>query len=66
MTVNTALPLNIETMLAAARHRRAPHLWPPPQQNAEDEPVLGTLVRLYVLPDDERARVLAAPPEGMR
>lgn len=50
------------TTLAAARHRRAPHMWPPPKRHAEDEPVLGNLVRVYVLPDDERARVLASPP----
>ncbi|MER6088127.1 hypothetical protein [Streptomyces bluensis] len=45
------------TILAAARHRRAPHVWPAPR-----DPAMGALVRVYVLPEDERARALASPP----
>ena len=46
------------TVLAAARHRRAPHMWPAPSR---EEPIIGgALVRPYVLPEDE----LAQAPEG--
>lgn len=51
---------NLATVLAAARHRRAPHMWPPPkQQTLKEDPIIdGTRVRPYVLPENERARVL--------
>ncbi len=50
-------------ILATARHRRAPHMWPPPrQQTLRAEPIIGgALVRAYVLPEDERTRTLATP-----
>jgi hypothetical protein len=49
------------TILAAARHRRAPHMWPAPPH-----PTTGDLVRVYVLPEDERTRALASLPEATR
>jgi hypothetical protein len=50
------------TILAEARHRRAPHLWPSPPQ----EPAMGALVRAYVLPEHERTRALASPTREAR
>lgn len=47
-------------LLATARHRRAPHMWPPP--TPIEEPVSSPLVRPYVLPEDELAH---APEEGL-
>lgn len=48
-------------ILAKARHRRAPHVWPAPRA-----PAMGALVRFYVLPEDERARALATSPREAR
>ncbi|MFI1728167.1 hypothetical protein ACH40E_02790 [Streptomyces acidicola] len=48
-------------ILAAARHRRAPHVWPAPR-----DPAIGALVRVYVLAEDERVRALASPPREAR
>ena len=50
------LPHTWAEILAAARHRRAPHLWPAPQ-----DPAIGALVRAYVLSDDEHTQALASP-----
>ncbi len=54
-------------VLAAARHRRAPHLWPAPYTQPtpqpltpENTPLIGALVRAYVLTQDERTRLLTA------
>ncbi len=54
--------------LASARHRRAPHMWPPPrQQTLREDPVIGgALVRAYVLPEDERTRTLGRPARETR
>ncbi|MGW0826918.1 hypothetical protein [Streptomyces sp. NPDC002845] len=47
-------------ILAGARRRRAPRLWPFPEPPAFlTDAVTGALVRAYVLPEDERIRVLA-------
>ncbi len=54
-------------ILAEARHRRAPHMWPPPRQHLREELVIdGALVRAYVLPDHERTRTLATPARENR
>lgn len=47
-------------ILAGARRRRATHWWPS-QAAAVWELETSALVRAYVLPPEERARVLAAP-----
>lgn len=52
-------PLMWSAILAGARRRRAPHLWPPVERPAIGD--IGALVRVYVLPEDERTRVLASP-----
>ncbi|MEI5520641.1 hypothetical protein WB388_08505 [Streptomyces brasiliscabiei] len=46
-------------LLAAARHRRAPHLWPAPALAVDDAPY-GALVRAYVLLADEATRPASA------
>lgn len=55
-------PQKWHRILAEARHRRAPHLWPSP---AQCDPV-GALVRAYVLPEDERMCALASPARETR
>ncbi|TQE27842.1 hypothetical protein [Streptomyces ipomoeae] len=48
--------------LAAARRRRAPHLWPSPELPAiEDDSINDALVRAYVLHEDEQTLCLASP-----
>lgn len=48
-------------ILAGARRRRAPHLWPCPQPPAvEDHSIARALVRAYVLPKDERTLALSS------
>jgi hypothetical protein len=52
-------------ILAGARRRRAPHLWPSPELPAvEDDAITSVLVRAYVLQEDERTRRLATPLTG--
>ncbi|WP_229914072.1 hypothetical protein [Streptomyces capitiformicae] len=54
-------------ILAAARRRRAPHLWPSSElPAAEDDFITGLLVRAYVWPEDERTRCLASPLRAAR
>jgi hypothetical protein len=54
-------------LLATARRRRAPHLWPCPGLPAvEDDSITGALVRAYVLPEDARTRTLASPTREAR
>ena len=54
-------------ILAEARHRRSPPMWPPPRQHLREEPVIDSaLVRAYVLPADERTRTLATPTRETR
>jgi hypothetical protein len=49
-------------ILAGARRRRAPYVWPSPELPAvECDSITGAFVRAYVLSEDERARVLTAP-----
>ncbi len=51
------------TVLAAARHRRAPHMWPHPKQRTPiEESPSSPLVRPYVLPENKLAH---APEEGL-
>ncbi len=56
-------------ILALARHRRAPHLWPPavsPTLEYDPTGIDGMLVRAYLLPEDERTRLLASPLREVR
>jgi hypothetical protein len=60
-------PQQWATMLAGARHRRAPHAWPSPEPPAvPPEPIDGTLVRAYVLAEDEPRRILTSPAREVR
>lgn len=45
-------------VLAGARRRRAPRLWPPELPAVEDDFVTRALVRAYVLPPAQCARLL--------
>lgn len=51
-------------LLAGARRRRAPHLCPPTA--SADPDYVEPLVRAYVLPPQERARVLSATSGEVR
>jgi hypothetical protein len=54
-------------ILAGARRRRAPHLWPVLQRPAiKDDSVIDAPVRAYVLPEDERTRPLACAAREVR
>lgn len=54
-------------ILAGARRRRAPHLWPPAEPPAlADNFHIGALVRAYVLSEDEQTRGLASSARGTR
>ncbi|TQE35539.1 hypothetical protein Sipo7851_14595 [Streptomyces ipomoeae] len=56
-------------LLALARRRRAPRLWPaePPPAVVEDQAALDEmLVRAYLVPEDERTRLLATRPREAR
>ncbi|GEC06581.1 hypothetical protein SSP24_42360 [Streptomyces spinoverrucosus] len=67
-TVRTVLPDSADcpspemwgAILAGARRRRAAHLWPAAVPSVW-EPQTSALVRAYVLPPQERARVFVAP-----
>jgi len=53
-------------ILAGARRRRAPHLWPALQRPAiKDHPAIDAPVRAYVLPE-ERTRPLACATREVR
>ncbi|WP_229914363.1 hypothetical protein [Streptomyces capitiformicae] len=57
------------SILALARHRRAPHLWPttvPPVLVYDPTGIDSMLVRAYLLPEDERSRLLASPLREVR
>ena len=54
-------------ILAGARRRRAPHLWPALQRpTVKDHSVIDAPVRAYVLPEDERTRLLTSATREAR
>jgi len=54
-------------ILAGARRRRAPHLWPALQRPAiKDDSAIDAPVRAYVLPEDERTRLLTSATREAR
>lgn len=54
-------------ILAGARRRRAPRMWPPTEPPAPTDDIHATaLVRTYVLPEGERTRALASSARRAR
>lgn len=67
LSVSCPSPQMWGAILAGARRRRAPHLWPPAEPPAlADDFHIGTLVRAYLLPEDERTRALASSAREAR